>query len=116
MHLYLTAAYERAIRKLLSEDERTSLETAVLAAPASAPIMPGTGGMRKIRWAGSGRGKRGGIRVVYFWIANPDAIYMLGAFAKAKRADLTAAERKTLSQLVATIKRERSNGDGARTN
>ena len=75
MYLYFTRSYERAIRKLLSEDARREMEAAIVAAPDAAPVVRGTGGIRKLRWAGSGRGKRGGIRALYFcsgvWIPEP---------------------------------------------
>ena len=58
------------------------------------------------QWKGSGRGKRGGIRTIYFHHVGPEAIYMLTAYAKADRDDLTAADRKALSRLVAAIKKE----------
>ncbi len=107
MHVYVTRAYERAIGKLLSRDARSQLEAAIVAAPDVAPIIPGTGGIRKLRWPGSGRGKRGGIRAIYFWCTGPEAVYMLTAYAKAHRDDLTAADRTSLLRLVTTIKRER---------
>ena len=107
MNLYATRTYERVIRKLLSEDARSDMEAAVAAAPDAAPIIPGTGGIHKLRWRGSGRGKRGGIRAIYFWHAGPEAIYMLTAYAKAERDDLTAADRKALSKLVESIERGR---------
>ncbi len=90
MQLYVTRTYERAIRKLLSEDAGRNLEAAIVAAPDAAPVMRGTGGIRKLRWPGSGRGRRGGIRAIYFWHGSPEAIYMLTACAKADRDDLTA--------------------------
>ena len=62
--------------------------------------------IRKLRWAGSGRGKRGGIRTVYFYHAGPEAVYLLTAYAKADREDLTLADIRTLSRLVAAIKKE----------
>ena len=67
MNLYVTRTYERTIRKLLSEEARREMETAIVARPEAAPVIRGTGGIRKLRWAGSGRGKRGGIRAIYFW-------------------------------------------------
>ena len=79
---------------LLSEDARREMEAAIVAAPDVAPIVRGTGGIRKLRWAGSGPGKRGGIRAIYFWCAAPGAVYMLTAYAKTDRDDLTAADRK----------------------
>ena len=59
-----------------------------------------------MRWAGSGRGKRGGIRTIYFYQAGPEAIYLLTAYAKADREDLSPADKKVLSRLVAAIKKE----------
>ena len=82
------------------------METVIVADPDAAPVIPGTGGLRKLRWAGSGRGKRGGIRTIYFWHAGPDAIYLLTAYAKANRDDLSPADRKALARLVAAIKKE----------
>ena len=107
MHLYYTSTYERAIRKLLSEDARREMEAAIVASPDTAPVVSGAGGIRKLRWAGSGRGKRGGIRAIYLWRAGPEAVYMLMAYAKADREDLTAADRKALARQVAAIERER---------
>lgn len=106
MHVYFTRPYERAIRKLLSEDARREMEAAIVAAPDAAPVIGGTGGIRKLRWAGSGRGKRGGIRAIYFWLGARGAIYMLAAYAKADRDDLTATDKRTLARLVAAIESE----------
>ena len=107
--VFTTQTYERAIRKLLSEAERRAMEADIVADPGASPIIRGTGGLRKLRWAGSGRGKRGGIRTIYFRHAGPDAIYMLTAYAKADREDLRPADRRVLSRLVATIKKEERN-------
>lgn len=85
------------------------MEAAIVADPRSGALLRGTGGIRKLRWASSGRGKRGGIRTIYFHHAGPEAIYMLAAYAKAEREDLTAADRRALSRLVAAIKKEESN-------
>ena len=66
----------------------------------------GTGGIRKLRWAGSGRGKQSGVIRVVFYQAGPDVIYLLTAYAKADREDLTPADSKALTRLVAAIKKE----------
>ena len=107
--VFTTRTYERAIRKLLSEADRRAMEAAIVANPGAAPVIRGTGGLRKLRWAGSGRGKRGGIRTIYFRHAGPDAIYLLAAYAKADREDLSPADRKVLSRLVTAIKKEERN-------
>ncbi len=106
MQIFSTRTYERAVRKLLGEEARREMEEAIVAAPDAAPVIRGTGGIRKLRWAGSGRGKRGGIRTVYFYHAGPEAIYLLTAYAKADREDLTSADTRALSRLVAAIKKE----------
>ena len=80
------------------------MEAAIVADPAAAPVVQGTGGLRKLRWAGAGRGKRGGIRTIYFRQAGPEAIYLLTAYAKADREDLSPADRKVLTRIVAAIK------------
>ena len=107
MNLYFTRTYERAIRKLLTEDARAEMEASIVATPDTAPVIRGTGGIRKVRWAGSGRGKRGGIRAIYFWHTGPGAIYMLTAYAKADRDDLSPADRRALMRVVANIEQER---------
>ena len=109
MRVFATKTYERAIRKLMSEADRREMEAAIVADPGGAPLLRGTGGIRKLRWAGPGRGKRGGIRTIYFHHAGPEAIYMLSAYTKADREDLTPADRKALSRLVAEIKKEEAN-------
>ena len=106
MRVFTTRTYERAVQKLLPEADRSAMEAAIVADPGAAPVIQGTGGLRKLRWAGSGRGKRGGIRTIYFRHARPDAIYLLAAYAKADREDLSPADRRVLSRLVAAIKKE----------
>ena len=105
MRVFSTRTYERAIHKLLGEEARREMEEAIVAAPDAAPVIRGTGGIRKLRWAGSGRGKRGGIRTVYFYHTGPNSIYLLTAYAKADREDLTPADTRALSRLVAAIKK-----------
>ncbi len=83
------------------------METAIVVAPEAAPVIRGTGGIRTLRWAGSGLGKRGGIRAICFWHAGPEAIYVLMAYTRADRDDLTAAHRTALVRLVTAIERER---------
>ena len=62
-----------------------------------------TGGVRKIRWAMPGRGKRGGSRVVYYWLAQDDHIYLLTLYAKGVKDDLKAAERAAWRKVVEAI-------------
>ena len=64
--------------------------------PDAGNVIKGTGGMRKLRWAGSGRGKRGGLRVIYYWWVAKDRISMLLAYPKNEQDDLTAEQLKQL--------------------
>ena len=59
-----------------------------------------TGGLRKVRWAARGAGKRGGLRIIYYWSPAEAAFYMLYAYAKAAQGDLTPAQTRALGRLV----------------
>ena len=82
------------------------MEMAISMSPEEAPIIRGTGGIRKLRWKRFGRGKRGGIRAIYFYLADSGVIYLLTAYAKADRSDLSPADKKVLLRLVTAIKKE----------
>ncbi len=109
VRIFTTRSYERAIRRLLPEADQRAMEATIVADPGVPPVIRGTGGLRKVRWAGLGRGKRGGIRTIYFRHGRSDSIYLLTAYAKADREDLSPADMKVLSRLVAAIKKEERN-------
>jgi hypothetical protein len=73
--------------------------------PASGDLIEGTGGIRKVRFAVGGRGKSGGIRVVYYFHGETMPVYLLTMFAKNEKANLTKAERNALARLVIELKR-----------
>jgi hypothetical protein len=62
--------------------------------------MQGSGGVRKLRWAASGRGKRGGVRLIYYWELGTQTFYMLYLYAKNEQGDLTSAQLKIMAKLV----------------
>ena len=68
--------------------------------PEIHPVVAGTGGVRKARWGRKGRGKRGGLRVIYFYRSAADVVYFLDIYAKTEKADLTAADKQQLRELV----------------
>jgi hypothetical protein len=100
MRFIETPVFTKAIDKFLNTDEYLTLQATLLARPNLGPVIPGTVGLRKMRWARSGIGKRGGIRVIYYWDMTTDTYYFLYAYAKSARDDLTAAQLRTLSRLV----------------
>jgi hypothetical protein len=88
------------IQKLISDKEYHLLQLQLSVRPESGDIIKGSGGIRKIRWSGSGRGKRGGIRVIYYYFTEDEQVYMLYAYPKSKKDDLTADQLMQLKQLV----------------
>ena len=100
MEIIETSIFTRKIRELISDEEYGELQFALIQRPDIGVVIPQSGGIRKIRWSGSGRGKRGGIRVIYYWYVNEQQIYMLLAYAKNEQANFSAAQLKVLKKLV----------------
>jgi mRNA-degrading endonuclease RelE of RelBE toxin-antitoxin system len=95
-----TPSFTRRIRELLSDEAYRTLQLALGLRPEQGVVIPGTGGIRKIRWGQERRGKRGGIRIVYYWHRQTDRIYMLLTYPKSEQDDLTADQARILSRLV----------------
>lgn len=95
-----TSVFTKDVRDCLSDEEYRGLQLALLLRPEQGSVIPGSGGLRKIRWKVKGRGKRGGVRVIYYWITSEDTIYMLLLYEKSDQEDLTAAQAKVLTKLV----------------
>lgn len=107
MEIIETSVFTRQITELISDEEYGELQFALVQNPDLGDIIQHSGGIRKIRWAGSGRGKRGGIRVIYYWQVSEDQIYMLLAYAKNQQENLTPDQLRLLRKLV---KEEFGNG------
>ncbi len=95
-----TTEYARRARKLLSEQERAALISYLAAHPEAGDVMEGTGGVRKVRWAREGKGKSGGVRVIYFYHNEGMPLYLLTLYGKNEKDNLAAAERQELAKLV----------------
>ena len=76
------------------------MQLALLLRPEQGPLIPKGGGLPKIRWKRSGGGKRGGLRLIYFWNKDDDTIYMLFVYLKSEQEDLTPSQLRILSRLV----------------
>ena len=98
-----TQMFTRSITGLLSDDEYAKLQHLLVLDPAAGDLIPGTRGLRKVRWHQPTRwkGKRGGIRIIYYWYVAGSLLYMLVAYSKGKQEDLTSREKRLLSKLVA---------------
>ena len=85
---------------LLDDQEYQALQLALLHRPQRGAVIRGSGGLRKLRWSRPGQGRRGGLRVIYFWDEASETFYMLFAYPKNEQEDLTAPQLRVLSRLV----------------
>ena len=99
-----TGMFLRQAERIWSDEERMALIDHMARNPEDGDVIPGTGGVRKIRWGRAGSGKRGGARVIYFYYDMDRPLYLLLAYAKAQESDMSADEKKTVSALAAVIK------------
>jgi len=95
-----TSVFTRQVLELLTDDAYRELQEALVNRPDAGAVIPGSGGLRKLRWPAPGQGKRGGLRVIYYWAAQQEQLLMLLIYAKSKQEDLTPAQLKTLKRIV----------------
>jgi hypothetical protein len=109
-----TKAFQRKIEGLLSDQEKEDLVYYLSEHPNAGALMRGTGGIRKLRWAQSGRGKSSSIRVIYYFHSEDMPLYLLAAFGKNEKANLSMQERnilaKAVKELVAIWRRRNGKG------
>lgn len=103
LEFFETLIFTKQVTTLLQDREYAELQAALVVDPEFGDLIPGSGGLRKIRWNEHrrGKGKRGGVRVIYYWYGPGEVIYMLLAYSKGERDNLTAAEKRLLKQLAA---------------
>jgi hypothetical protein len=95
-----TSEFARRAKKLLSEEEKSKLIFFLAARPKTGAIMEGAGGIRKIRWAKEGKGKSGGVRIIYFFHNEEMPLYLLTLYGKNEKDNLSEGERKALAKLA----------------
>lgn len=100
MRFIETPIFTRQIVEQLSDHEYAALQHALIIRPQIGRVIRQSGGLRKIRWPIPGGGKRGGLRVIYFWHPATETFFMLYAYGKSEREDLTAEQLRVLSRLV----------------
>ena len=84
----------------MMEDYLRDLQSFLLENPEIAPIIQGTGGVRKLRWAREGRGKSGSLRIIYLDMRTPGLIYLITVFGKDEKTNLSAEEKKKIKVYV----------------
>ena len=95
-----TPTFLREAAALLTEMELTELVAFIATYPETGDLMAGTGGIRKLRWAARGKGKRGGVRVIYYYHGLSIPLFLLEVYAKSEKDNLTKAERNEMTKLV----------------
>jgi hypothetical protein len=95
-----TPSYLADAERLFSPDEQKTIVDRLAADPVCGVVVPGGGGIRKVRFGFGGRGKSGGARVIYLFGGEDLPVFVLAAFAKNKKADLSLSERNALGRMV----------------
>ena len=99
-------AFTRRILDLITDEEYARFQADLAANPEAGDVIPGLGGLRKIRLALPGRGKRGGARVLYLLFVRAETVYLLYVFTKGEFGDLPPDKRRVMRRLVDEIKKE----------
>jgi hypothetical protein len=95
-----TKAFSRQVMTLFSDEDYREVQEHLTDHPDAGAIIKGTGGIRKLRWAGQGHGKSGGVRIIYYWAMAKDRILLLFMYPKSESDDLSSEERKVLRRIV----------------
>jgi hypothetical protein len=95
-----TSVFTRLIQDLLGDDDYRELQQALVQHPDLGDLIPSSGGLRKVRWKITGKGKRAGIRVIYYWMTTDNQLWMLYAYAKGRQSDLDHKQLAILRDIV----------------
>ena len=99
MEFVETSIFTQRITKLLSDEAYRDLQAVLAENPKAGDAIPGAGGLRKLRWRASGRGKRGGLRIIYY-CGSERRLYMIFAYDKTEQGDLTPEQREVLRAYI----------------
>ncbi|WP_372810522.1 type II toxin-antitoxin system RelE/ParE family toxin [Litorivivens sp.] len=95
-----TSIFTKRIKELMSDDDYKELQESLVNRPDMGAVIPGSGGLRKMRWRLEGRGKSGGVRVIYYWLTEDEQVLMLYVYPKSEQDNLTAEQTKVLKVIV----------------
>lgn len=93
-------SFVRDVKSVLTEEQLTGLKTFLAGNPEAGDVVPGTNGVRKLRWRMEHRGKRGGARIIYYYRDLNMPLFLIAAFAKSEKIDLTGREKAAIRKLV----------------
>lgn len=103
LHFIESPLFTRRSVDRLTLDEFFALQNELLNRPDAGAVIQGTNGLRKLRFGAKGSGKRGGVRVIYYWLVSDGEIYLLNLYAKNEQSDLTADQKKDLRKVVEVL-------------
>lgn len=95
-----TNIFTRLITELMSDDEYQELQKVLIKSPDMGNLIKASGGLRKVRWKLQGKGKSGGVRVIYYWVVNDAQIRMLYAYPKGKQENLSIEQVRMLKKII----------------
>ena len=95
-----TSIFTRLLPKYLSDDEYRAFQWHLIAYPDAGDVVRGSGGVRKIRWAEKGKGKRGGVRIIYYWKKSADEIWLLTTYSKKEKATIKGHILKKIAEEI----------------
>jgi len=104
-----TTSFTASVGNYLTDDEYRTLQIHMQLNPEAGDVMPRSGGFRKLRWADGrrGKGKRGGLRVIYYWLMNDGQFWMFAVYDKDELENLTAEQEKALKKAIETELKKR---------
>mgnify|MGYP001566155209 CR=1 FL=1 len=101
-----TSNFTKSIGEYLADESYREFQLSLILNPGIGKVMPGCGGLRKIRYGhpGKGKGKRGGLRIIYLFVPEQDWIFLLDIYGKEEKDDLTSEEKRVLTRLATRLK------------
>ncbi|MGZ8242991.1 type II toxin-antitoxin system RelE/ParE family toxin [Methylomagnum sp.] len=105
-----TPTYLRQVAGIWSDEERAAFLDFIARNPDAGDAIPETGGVRKVRWGRAGSGKRGGVRVIYFFFHSNAPLYLLMAYAKSRSENLSPEEKRLARDITAALKHTHRSG------
>lgn len=100
MKIIETSIFTKSLKTLLSDEDYRKLQNELILNPEKGKLIKGSGGLRKIRWSIEGKGKSGGVRIIYYWAKSITTILMLLLYSKNEQDDLSSEQLKVLKSLV----------------
>jgi hypothetical protein len=95
-----TTLFTRQVQTLLTDEAYGDLQTELVKRPDAGVLIPGSGGIRKLRWGYQGQGKRGGLRIIYYWAVAQEQVLMLLIYPKNVQDNLSPSQLRALRQIV----------------